>query len=221
MTILTYHHNIGNHSNQILLRLFAHVWGRMGHDVVILNWSHVLEHPKFGDFNSRIKSFPSVNHREFEDHCYLRWLAVSQFTAEHPDKKFIFADYDVMPTDCWEGFPTCTGFTCFDKWGGPGFIAGRHKNFERVINILLSYSIAGFVEHVSDMTILHKKFESGEFLYDTTLDWVRCFTTKDWQFKPLTHFGNAYTPKGVPRHKSIMESMAEMKLTRLFDGFTP
>jgi hypothetical protein len=70
---------------------------------------------------------------------------------------------------------------------------------EFIIDMFCSYVPDDGEQHVSDMTILHKKHKG---LVDT-VDFMRCFSQEDWTNRPLVHYGNAYLPKDVVRSDFI------------------
>ena len=202
MTICTYYEEIGNADDFKLLQVWERTWKHLGFSVIQLNRNDAKKHPKFEEFFESVQNLPTVNQRNYEDACYVRWCAAVAFIREwKKGEKVVLMDYDVFPTSNWEKFPVQTFFTMFR---GCQSVMGRERDFESIVELLLNYGKCGpqvGEVHVSDMTIIQSS--QGRALFDTHLDWMRDYGTLDWKRKPMVHFGNSYIPSGAVRSEFI------------------
>ena len=99
MIVCAYSENIfGDKSEEV--HLWRRQWSRFGFDPVIYDESLCKNHPRYQDMVDRIRHYPTVNVRRYEDVCYLRWLGAAM-TARlaNPGELIVQADTDVLPFD--------------------------------------------------------------------------------------------------------------------------
>lgn len=89
--VYCYHERISAMGEQNpMIELWAKTWRANGWNPVVLDRSHAQQHPRFKEFNELVSSFPSINPKQYEVACWLRWLA---FAAAGGG---MHSDYDVM-----------------------------------------------------------------------------------------------------------------------------
>lgn len=87
MRVYTYHHN--DDPPVRLLDAWGESWQRNGWEPCLLTQRHAEQHPRFDEIFEAVHKLPTVNGREYEDACYLRWLALQQVGGG------LMVDYDV------------------------------------------------------------------------------------------------------------------------------
>lgn len=195
--VVTYHETLHNPDNEQLLILWRKTWESFGHPVFVLTREDALEHELYVDMLQKAEELPTVNQKNFEVMCFIRWCAVAMF-----EQRCAFLDFDVFP---------CEAFTLVEiptsgliGYGVPGFVVGDPCDFEKVIHLLLEYE-PGDQTHVSDMTIMQ---ERKDHIFDQLHLLSLCYGLDGWEKSPLVHFGNAYV-KG-PRLELVKETLKTM-----------
>ena len=89
MKIHCFYHPLGN-QDHLVIELWRQSWQDHGWDPVILGIDEAQKHPRFEQFKSAVLKLPTINGRDYETMCYLRWLAMAM---QGPGW---FTDYDVM-----------------------------------------------------------------------------------------------------------------------------
>jgi hypothetical protein len=191
--ICTYYEDLFHREDERkLIDLWQETWTRLGYRTVVLGGDLAKAHPLYDQIIEKAKALPTVNDPRYELACYLRWLALEQFSINSWEK-IVATDYDVFPTYRFEGFPEHAGFAAFHEI--PSCIMGWHQDFRRLIKVILEYQPEAGENHVSDMTISRK----WHHLFDTHWLWTLCYGVEGWGHRPFVHFGNAYMPAGVKR----------------------
>lgn len=186
--IYAFHTDLGNPQFNDLVPYWCEVWRSHGWTPHVLNTDDARVHPKYNQLISKATSLPTFNNTSFETACYKRWCAFAMIQGSG-----VVTDYDVFPRV--EHFPPVEvePLYCGDPAGGPGFIGGFGWDFERILDVILSYKVQPADQfqghpHVADMTILFRR----NHVFDTIDRIITCYGKPDWETLPLTHFGNAY-----------------------------
>lgn len=195
-----------------LLALWMESWLAQGCEVEVMGMATAKRHPKFNALYIRAMSFPTINPRQYEMSCFLRWCAAA-LTSE----PIIMMDYDVFSTEHFDGWPVLTGLTTFDHI--PSCIGGFGEDFEKLIDRMITYNF-GDQEHVSDMTILleMKKDQSIR-----KLPWLKCYGVPGWKERPLVHFANWYLPEithQIGRYALVKPLLKDNLRVSVDDGYT-
>lgn len=187
MIIATFYEPLDPNKRDPLVDLWSEVWRNKGHEPVVLDMTQASQHPRFGQVLAKANSLPTVNLKQFEVYCYLRWCAIAYYLSMRQEgARAAFLDYDVFPRQYFE-FGNEFGFVNYDKRGGPGFVVGRRNHYELAIDWILAKEYSEDETHVSDMTVFK---EFGKF--DMLLHQEVNYGVAGWNCAPLVHFGNAY-----------------------------
>lgn len=208
MKIVSFHEPIAD--EKLLVELWTKVWRKFDFDPVVIGLDSAKQYPKYEEYLSRVRSYPTVNGPGFDELCLLRWPAVEMYSKE--GERIAFTDYDVFPLAKIPKIPDVFDGLIFngDQCGGPGFIVGENKDWRRITKMMFEYEVVesdkfGGIPHVSDMTILHRN--KHEF---HCRDWVRCYGITDWELKPMTHFGNCFRKRrDIPKHEEALQILNE------------
>lgn len=98
MKVVTYFDQLPDPSfneHRELVELVRSDWRSMGwEDYEVIGKGWATAHPRYDEVLSHIRTLPTVNNRDYEDACYLRYLALEQFCKEHGP--VLFLDSDVV-----------------------------------------------------------------------------------------------------------------------------
>lgn len=208
-TIYCYHEFLGSAAHDATVNLWRRYWNDSGWVTYVRGIEDAQRHPDYHRYVKHVDKFPTVNNRDFERACYVRWLA---FSMAPTDKPFAVSDSDVFPR---VPFPPREFKTFFNgsPERGPGFIVGTRNDYQKIVEAIWSFipregdKLPDGRPHISDMVILQARkelFEGFEFLID-------CYTRRDWQNVPLVHFGNEYLSRRYPKHVEIAKVLSMEK----------
>lgn len=196
--IYTYHEPVKElDQNDIteLIGLWQREWEAAGHIPLVLHESDASKHPMYSAAKTIFSSFPSVNPKGYDYHCFMRWLAVSVKGGG------IMADTDLFPKS--EAFPSQGAGINFFSGNKidpriPCYVVGDKAGYESVIGHF--FATKPDEKHWSDMIALRT--------FDAPVNpIVKEYGDKEWQDAPLIHFPtNRMQPAGkTPKWKYIPE----------------
>ena len=73
-----------------ILKLWKDSFDRFGFETKILTEEDSMRHPRYAELLELVRHFPSICQRDYENCCWLRWLAYEQ------NAPAIFTDWDVI-----------------------------------------------------------------------------------------------------------------------------
>lgn len=179
-----------------LLELWKESWQAMGWEPIVLDESDVRFDDEAMAMASAFTKLPSINKKNLDYCCYLRWLAVAQAGGG------FMCDYDVInygfvPRDAGE-------LTLYER-SVPCLVSGTAAEFMRVARLFAAYQPKrsdklGSRAHVSDMMIL----STNPWMFKTAAGCGE-FGRPGWEEAPAVHFANfSMKPHGyMPRHAHI------------------
>ena len=91
--IYTYYEDLTHFSHQVhmsTLKSWARHWYSVGFMPIILSRQQAVSHPLYKKFRKKMRKLPTVNPKNYEMACYLRWLAFEQIGGG------IMVDFDVV-----------------------------------------------------------------------------------------------------------------------------
>lgn len=220
MKIYTYYADCPTHDQVAELRLISlwrRVWTEAGWEPFVLSEWHARKSPFFDEYLAAVMRLPSVNSREYETACYMRWMALATVGGGY------MADYDVFPAKRNDpsGLPEMTGvmlnrLQIFQNRNVcPSFVFAMQSVAEQLTRLFVAEKPPGYRDHngrphYSDMYALEDLVTAGSTLIETH-DLVRDYQGSDgWEKAPYIHFANGYTvPRGlVPRWQHIPQLIA-------------
>lgn len=162
MNVFTYYEPTPLLGQEYLLACWQDSWRAKGWNPCVLGADDARRHPLFQAYNKAIKSFPTVNAREYEEACWRRWLAYSVASDEHVES-IVATDYDVINRDliCGPGVrPAVLGRTLGLHENPTAACVGSKRSFDAFVMLALRSAERGIVRvdgrmHVSDMTLSH------------------------------------------------------------------
>lgn len=203
--IHTYYSDLGwNHEG--LIELWARSWRDRGWEPVVLGEEHAARHPLYGMLKERYAALPSINSKDYELACYLRWPAMA---AEGGG---FLCDYDVMNY----GFPPAESFLRSIEQGQlqvytetvcPCFVGGNRAAFELAALLFAAWipdsrDIHKGERHASDQEILRR----AAWLFSCEKRVWRC-GNPGWEEADLVHYSYAAT-QGASKASFIQEKRA-------------
>lgn len=211
-TIYTYFESIPqlDPKNEIaLIRLWQSNWEANGWKAEVLNEYHAKSHPFYSVFRDAVRKLPSVNPGDYDYHCFMRWLALSN-QCDAITAQVCMSDYDTMSYG-FEPAYLPTGKLGLYQRHVPALISGTRWAIDKLCERFAQYKIRdtdkeGDRVHCSDM----KCIES--FIQEAPEDFhvehiVRLYGEEGWEVAPAVHFSNStMQPAGkMPRYKFIPE----------------
>jgi hypothetical protein len=172
---------------QWLLQKWKESWRANGWDPVVLGPMDANATP---EELSIIDSFPSINPRDYERACWMRWVAMR-------DCGGLMVDYDVMNY----GFtpehvpPYNNRIRLFDGYV-PCVVRGKQEDYANILAEFLSIKVRG-VKHWSDMLAM----EALQDKYDTGKECVE-YGKPGWKAAKLVHYAHGVCG-GKPRSEVI------------------
>jgi hypothetical protein len=178
-----------------VLRLWSESWRRKGWEPRVLGPRDAKKHPHHARFLRRMREYPTINPREYEDACYLRWLALDKAGGG------LMVDYDVINM----GFAPRRGkgaIEMLDPTYVPCAVFANSDGIRRICYELEVFNPKG-ATHVSDMHIFKSRFDEKTFGPPGT----ECveFTVEGWASAPLVHFASGKV-RGFPSKAAAIQS---------------
>ena len=204
MKVFTYYEpvpGISLEDSTRLILLWKRNWEHFGFQPFVLNEHHARQHKRFNEVNERVSKFPTLNPKDYERSCFLRYLAMAAQDGG------IMTDFDCF---CYDKTKLSSHFpnklVSFQGYI-PSLVYGSRKAYEGVISAFVDYQVTkkdvseSGVPHVSDMYI---------FLRDKTMPYIPHDITKNfgdegWREAPFVHFANATMNGFQPRWKNIKQ----------------
>jgi len=179
-----------------LLILWQQIWQRLGYTTIVLNETHAEVHPLYAAYRAKVDTFPTINPREYDRACWLRWLALDAVGGG------IMADYDVFPR-ALRTLPVYDQFTIFER-GVPCLAGGTQLAIRQWIEYVMGHpdGYSPDQKHFSDMLCVR-----GLPSLKTESLCVQ-YTDTDWLKTSFIHFSHSSTEKVRPRHKNIEALLA-------------
>jgi len=144
--VYTYYEEI-NMNRGWMLDYWKKSWQKNGWETVILNENNAKKHPKYKQVLNKINTMPTVNTREYENACYLRWVAMACIGG-------LMTDIDVININYKPTFFEYYELECYEYGRVPCMVSGSKKEYERVIQWILDWR--GDTHHISDMYLFIK-----------------------------------------------------------------
>jgi hypothetical protein len=140
------------HESAAILRFWERAWAFAGWNPVVLNRRIAESAPDFVPFLAEVHRKPTINPREYEDACYLRWLALRQSGGG------LLADLDVFPLDgANHHLHTPDGDPVFlHAHRIPALVWASEAGAADICRVLVETPVPDGGKHESDMTILQR-----------------------------------------------------------------
>lgn len=191
-----------------LIVLWQKSWRRCDFEPVVLTHLHAEAHPQFTQYDTLVRSFPSINPKEYEVACWHRWLAADVVRGG------LFVDYDViarafapemvleLPNDV----------TVLDRGGVPCAVWLTDVGAAQVVQDVLTrpHGFATFSagRHYSDMYYFQARNDPK------APHLTAPFGAPDWENAPAVHFSHGDCGREAPgeSRKKIIERTMEIPI---------
>eukprot|EP00667_Euglena_gracilis_P019002 EG_transcript_20294 len=141
--------------DQEALALWKRRWLAAGFEANILTEKDAQKHPRYPEFLSLFHDLPTVNSKQYEVSCYVRYLALASVGGG------LMVDYDVLPLNAaFESLQLPEKFTVWDRGAVPCMVSGTAEQFTAAaeymayFNFSASPSFQNGRPHTSDMYIM-------------------------------------------------------------------
>ena len=184
-----------------LIALWHKSWAAQGWTPLLLSHPHAAAHARYREYDQHTRRFPSVNFKEYERSCFLRWLALARVGGG------LQTDYDVInrnfrPVDLalLSGAPP----NIFDRGRVPCAVYSTAP--EQIVDKIMSTAPNYALQQQTDMTIFQ------------TTDWPHGgsvgaeFGDSGWEDVRFVHFAHSSCNRHAPGQKRADVIRREMKL---------
>ena len=189
--------------NHRQIDIWKNAWRSRGWKPVVLNLDDARRHKDFEKYNEAFKKLPTVNPKQYELNCFLRWLALDAVGGG------FMTDYDMLPRSFiprdleeFQKEPRVSILQASVDGGTvvPAAVFARGPALASMIAALASYKpskkdVEGVRPHVSDQNILCSLVGS-EWMSAQGI--VSEFGEQCWESAPLVHFATSAITKTRP-----------------------
>ena len=151
MTIFTYYERMPLWDHSALLNIWKSNWQKHGFRTIVCGKEMARKHPLYGPFVQKTRTFPTINGRQYEEACYIRWLAF-EVMMDATDGRALMSDYDVY----------ANGFNAEQHLGQedirlheltrvPCLVEANRKGAAEIIAFIMSREMEPECGHYSDM----------------------------------------------------------------------
>ena len=230
MRVYTFYQVIDNYSEESqrkLLDVWARSWAKRGWEPIVLSIGDAMLHPQFKQFRRAIRKLPTEYGHQYEEPCFLRWLAMA--VQETDGGGGMLTDYDAinysfepvapdpaaMKVYC--GFPPNDTVIC----GAINATRGQYQHFCDLFmnwkpdqhDFVQSSTYRGY--HCSDLSLLVRMFEDKTF---PKPEW--CYKIRGvhevwhpdreaWKQAPIVHYGYQFIQAGYnPKYLYVEQARA-------------
>jgi len=153
--IYTYYDYLpGFRDDRALVQEWKRTWTNHGWEPIVLTKEVAMKHPQYSQLISKFEALPTVNPKEYEMSCYLRYFAMSYVGGGW------MTDYDIVNLRFYpdEYLPVPKVFTTFQGYN-PALSFGTQQEFDRILKLMSEYKLKSTdiywnKPHISDMYIM-------------------------------------------------------------------
>ena len=204
MNIYTFYQNLNpqkEQENLWLLDVWKRSWSYYGWNPIILTLDDAKLYPRYETFYNKCYTYPTINHKDYEMACYLRWLTM--FDKQGWVTDFDVINYGFVPVDYDNEIVSLTG-----SMGG-STIFGTNTFYQHVIDVIMNYKFNEqndvitmydkTLVHVSDLTIMSRCLTPTKvFLLESR------YGLDGYENSQLVHYANHYIQqKNTDRRTAI------------------
>ena len=205
MNIYTYYQSLHPHKhseNMWLLDVWKKSWSYHGWTPVVLTLDDAKSHPMYEHFYKQCDKYPTINTKEYEMACYVRWLAMASRSGWTTDYDVI--NYGFKPANYNDDVVSLTG-----AMGGSTIYAPQ-TFYEHIVNVIMNYKYDKNINvitlynkqhvHVSDMTIMNLCLSPTKIIL-----LEKYYGSDGYDSSPLVHYNNYHvSQKNTNRKNSIL-----------------
>lgn len=188
MNIYAFYDPIGVQSQEYtdLISIWEKSWKYYGWNPIILTLKDAQKHERYDELYNKAEKYPTVNIKQFEMYCFLRWLAIAHIGGWYTDVDMI--NYGFLPHDY--GVESVTTYV---HGIAPATVYLTKKKYnDLIIESLINYEttesdymLSMNKYHVSDMTILNKKTHLLDKRLDVQSDYI---LDPKWNNAKIVHY---------------------------------
>ncbi len=209
MNIYSFYHRLNVpvevHEQQLeLIDIWKVSWRSYGWNPIVLSLNDIESHPVYSKMTSICETYPTVNNKDYELMCYLRWLYMDLVGGWFTDYDII--NYGFLPQE----YGNLSVTTSHQNMMGGSTVYGTKEFYKHVIDTIMSYTIeeSDYVvqgdsrkAHISDMYILSKKIK-----LDKILGIELGYGVDGYENSQLVHYANDFiNRKSTTRKNAILK----------------
>ena len=188
MNVYAFYDPIGEQTKEYtdLISLWERSWRYYGWNPIILTLKDAQKHERYNELHEKAKAWPTINGKQFEIYCFLRWLAIANIGGWYTDVDMM--NYGFMPYDYGEGSVTTQQHSI-----APATVYLTKKKYnDLIIDSLMNYEITelDFMKsvnqyHVSDLNILNPKTHLLDVILGVQADYM---LDPKWTTAKIVHY---------------------------------
>eukprot|EP00667_Euglena_gracilis_P013111 EG_transcript_13505 len=119
------------------LALWKRQWQAAGFEAKVLTEAHARKHPQYSEFLPRYHDLPTVNSKQYEVSCFVRYLALAAVGGG------LMVDYDVFPLhNAQPHLRLPENFTVWDRGAVPCMVSGSGEQFTAVADFMAYFNFS-------------------------------------------------------------------------------
>lgn len=190
-----------------LIEIWKKSWSHYGWNPIVYGIKECKQYSEYDEYYKMCESYPTINPKQYEIFCFLRWLYMSIVGGWYADLDII--NYGFYPLECNDKIVTTTTVLNCSSIHMP---KDKYKNLIDVMNSLkvtendyYDYGNGKKVPHLSDTYVLSEYSKN----IDTRLDILMEYPGNSYDISLLVHYPfNMYShpfTKGKTRSQIILE----------------
>lgn len=198
-----------------LLLLWGDNWRAHGFNPIVLNEAIARRNPDFDAYDAAVAELPTVNPKDYERACYIRWMALAQVGGGVMTDADVFI-YDPKFRETLTSYESYPDVHFFEDFSPSCFYATREGALE-TCNYFANYKpdakdIEGDGDdaksHVSDQNALRRNPTRPKITALCLL-----YGKPGWEHSPLVHYSTgSMFPKGMKPKFAHIPKLRPMKL---------
>ena len=149
-TVFTYHQKIPTWDHGTIVKVWKQNWKRHNWRPIVMGREMAKRHTMFGDFITKIRTFPTINDPAYEEACYIRWLAL-EVMMDATDGRATMSDYDVFNNGFTREDQGLEDVVCHEITRVPCLVSVTKKGARQIIDFIMSREPDHKTGHYSDM----------------------------------------------------------------------
>ena len=149
-TVFTFYQKLPTWNHGTIVAVWKKNWQRHGWRPIVMGREMAKRHPMFGDFITKIRTFPTINDPAYEEACYIRWLAF-EIMLDATDGRATMSDYDVFNNGFTVEDQGTEDIVCHEITQVPCLVSANKKGAREIVEFIMSRNPDHAIGHYSDM----------------------------------------------------------------------
>ncbi|MFB1500828.1 hypothetical protein [Thiocapsa sp. N5-Cardenillas] len=151
LIIFSYFEDLNNWNFMPLVQLWRQEWTKAGFKCHCLGRHLAQKHPKYKVFLKHVDSLPTINPKNYEVACYMRWLAMAHFMEQQRIERALMSDFDVFPRGFNRQHMGSAQIVVHERTRVPCLVEATIQGAANITQMIMSRIPKPGVTHYSDM----------------------------------------------------------------------